>query len=495
MLCYLPYPYDDELLYSVVARYLLYYKVKRIHVALENIFGRLVRRPRIALPGSLNYLSESTKMSWNMSPREIADRLTLFPYYSRYLPLERVEKCFNILCSNYGMPIAAGLALAKNKTPEFLRFCHICRESDVQKNGETYWRRSHQLAGVLVCPKHGELLTKSNVPFRGSSIDYIDATIGTDEIMPKNNSDLDDADKKILWKVAKRCQEMLRGPIPQWDVSASRLPYRNAAFLRELGTTASHLNPKHLEASFMSFYGERVITVLGLDLVDKNDNWLRTILRAHRQAYPPLKHAAVQLFLESLPIDETLFFKKRKRKNNAVPAEQIILLRNNWEELLSRVPNRCPDLAYEINPKLYKSLLHNDRKWLYASGGRLKTRSPYKPHINWVTRDEEWSAKLKTAALHILNTSLKRVTKNAMLSESGLISYLYSNLDRLPLCKAVIKEYSEEFDDWQERRIRAVEAKARKLGNAITPSSLTGLIRPARVSPRIKNVIEELLRK
>lgn len=503
MPCYLPFPYEDELLYSVIARYLIYMKVTNIPVALKDIFGRAFSRPRVTLPGCLDFISKSTIMTWNMSSQEIAENLTLFPYYSRYLPKKRAAHCFDELCSNNSLRVPSMLGITQQKSAEFLRFCLSCRNSDLLKNGETFWRRSHQLQGVLVCPEHGEFLVHSRIALRPSgSKSYFDATINTEEIASVVNSELDKSKRELLHNVARRCQKMLWGPIKDWEADELMPAYRHAAYLRGFGQTISDLKQTRLEASFTSFYSEKLLSMLDLNMLHGNDNWLRTIFRTHRTSFPPLKHALVQIFLENMPIVNSIkvqleskparysLIKKRRSKNKIAFNKRISILRKEWKKLLEKIPNRCPDQAYEINPKLYMKLLHNDKEWLYASGGRLKIKSPYKPHIDWVRRDKEWSEKLKIAAMRLLN-SPKRVTKTAILNEAGL-SKVYSFLDRLPLCTAILNEHREPIDDWRERRMRALHEEAHNIGKVLRPYMLKKIIKNGLISSRIENLIMEL---
>lgn len=504
MPCYLPYPYDDELLYSAIARYLLYHRVRKIPLAINNIFGHYVRKPRIALPGSLDYVAMNTKLAWNMSPREIANQLTLFPYYARYLPEKRAEQCFQELCSNYSLSVPARLGITQKKSSVFLRYCQICRESDILKNGETFWRRSHQLEGVLICPQHGEFLVDSKIYLRSDGInDYIDATIGTSEIKSKNNPNLNDFDKENLHKIARRCQEILWGPIRQWESNSLMPAYRHAAFIRGLGSKATQLDQVKLEISFFSFYSKKLLSMLNIKLSSSNNNWFRAVLRTRRKTLLPIKHALLQIFFESMPINESarvhfeektpqcLTYKPR-RTSESITHEQILLLRKEWEELLSRVPNRCPDQAYEINPKLYRKLVRLDKEWLYIRY-RLKTKSPFKTHIDWGVRDKEWSAKLENATLHILSMPHKRVTKNAILKKAGLD--IYHLLNYLPLCRDAISRLCETTDVWQERRIRAELSKLCYTGRKVSPAKLKKFFKNKSFSPRINELIEELCLK
>ncbi|MFX8335603.1 TniQ family protein, partial [Acinetobacter baumannii] len=63
--------------------------------------------------------------------------------------------------STNGLQLMLGIAASPIATPTHLRFCTDCRLEMTTQVGETWWRRSHQLPGVLMCPDHGCLLVDS----------------------------------------------------------------------------------------------------------------------------------------------------------------------------------------------------------------------------------------------------------------------------------------------------------------------------------------------
>jgi len=307
MLCYLPAPYPDELLYSVIARYVVQIGAKDASEAAVQIFGRKMIT-RVGLPGSLDIVSERTWPVWQMTGADIAKQLTLFPYYSYALPESRALKCLEILRSDccQGLSLRFGLSMSSVKLPQFLRFCRTCREHNMQTYGETYWRRSHQLVGVLVCPEHGEELIDTNVPMqslkRGK---YIDATlITTDPELARNDDTLSEKEATIALRVAIRCQEILHGQAPQWPKEDLRMAYRRAVIERGFAKYLIMLSHAKIEEAFVTYYGT-LLSLLGCEVTAGQDySWIRLIVRGHvRGSYHPAYHALFQVFLESVPVD------------------------------------------------------------------------------------------------------------------------------------------------------------------------------------------------
>jgi hypothetical protein len=306
MLCYLPAPYPDELLYSVIARYIVHVGVKDPITVVVKIFGRKMIA-RVGFPGSLDKVSEHTWPVWQMTGADIANKLTLFPYYSHFLPESDTLQCLEILRSNRctGLPLKLGLNSSTVKVPKLLRFCRTCRENDLLKYGETYWRRTHQLAGVLVCPEHGERLVDTNALMQPSGRkEYIDATLVTAAESDGSDDKLGDEEAAIALKVAIRCRAILTGSILPWPKEDLRLAYRRAAIERGWVEGLIILDHIKIEKAFLMYYGS-LLSKLGCEVPPGiDDNWIRIIFREHtRSSFHPVYHALIQVFLESVPVD------------------------------------------------------------------------------------------------------------------------------------------------------------------------------------------------
>ena len=304
MLCHLPIPYPDELLYSDIARYFIRIGAIEACLTADHIFGRRTR-PSIDLPSSLNAVAERTQVLWHMSSEDIANSMTLFPYYAHFVPQNRIGQCLEILMSDDGQGVHArlGVNASRIKVPRFLRFCEQCRQFDISEYGETYWHRSHQLAGTLVCPQHGAPLMDSSVSMRPKAYSqYADATIITAETRPSHNIELCEKDSTIAWKIAKRCQEMLWGSISIWDTHDVHLQYRAAAKERGFLKNLSFFSPIKVKQAFVSFYGPDLLSKMGCFALINKINWIDDIFNSPRRLFPPVLHALIQLFLESTDI-------------------------------------------------------------------------------------------------------------------------------------------------------------------------------------------------
>jgi len=569
MSCHLPLPYPDELLYSVIARYLVHIGAKGAYAAAGHLFGRATKA-QVDISGSLGAVSERTWPTWHMTGEEIINRLTLFPYYSRYMPRKRVATYLKMLLSDNSQGIHArtGVNGSRVKAPRFLRFCRICRETDLERYGETYWYRSHQLVGVLVCPEHGEPLIDTNAPMRPRRyIDYADATLSTSNAMIADNRVLDENIRIKALQITKRCQEMLLGPIELWPAENISQGYRQAVIERGFAEGPSVVSQKNVENAFDSFYGKSFLALLGCEIQKGTGNsWINTIFQKHHSLFHPVEHALVQIFLESVPVrqsdnfigfgpwkcpnpyakhEETfpitkakslarrkeqfvasltcscgfkftcsqtsdndphlpivkkhlqfgptwvaeakrlreaglstysigikmgiaystvLHLLNKKSSHHAPSTQQIKQWREEWIKLLDSVPNKSRAIARERCWKLYNRLRLHDRKWLFATPGNTTHKPHPKGQVNWASRDEEWSRRLRDASRRIIEEiPLARVTRNAMVTRAGICSSIFSYINRLPACRLALNESYESPKNFRQRSQCSVETSGSTL--------------------------------
>ena len=299
---FLPAPYKDEMPFSVFARYMIQTGQTKFGRVMRQISN--IRLPHsTCLPTSLCAISEGASGLWNKTGSEIAETLTLYPYYARYLTGERAKCCLNKMLSGTGsgIQLMLGIVSRRVKMPRYLRLCRICSKKDIALYGETYWRRCHQLPGVLVCPDHGvELIETTALTNPTCWNDCADATLVAVDMETDNNTLNEDDQRKALM-IAQRSREMLEGPIKNWSSESINLAYRTAALKMGFMSGAYIGAISQLERNFTAFYGKSLLCKLGCDFcLDRNTSWLRNIFRSCHKPFHPLEHVLVQLFLENV---------------------------------------------------------------------------------------------------------------------------------------------------------------------------------------------------
>lgn len=133
---------------------------------LDDLFGARSVIAGLDLQGHLKSLSAHLPPAWGMTAERLATEFTLLPYYQAFHSDELRARAQQAVTdgSISGLHLILGLAPANSRVKK-LRFCPDCLREMKVKHGELYWRRSHQVPGVLLCLEHGCILQESSVPF------------------------------------------------------------------------------------------------------------------------------------------------------------------------------------------------------------------------------------------------------------------------------------------------------------------------------------------
>jgi hypothetical protein len=124
-------------------------------------------RAGVYLQAKLGQLAANIPPSRGLTAQRLALETTLLPYVTAYQPQEVRDWALAALTEDNedadAVHIRLGLVASNVRLPSALRYCPTCRVEMLERPGELYWRRDHQLPGVLVCPTHGTPLAESRV--------------------------------------------------------------------------------------------------------------------------------------------------------------------------------------------------------------------------------------------------------------------------------------------------------------------------------------------
>ncbi|MEO6843299.1 MAG: TnsD family Tn7-like transposition protein [Bradyrhizobium sp.] len=288
MAAQLPYPYPDELLYSVFARYFAYFPLDRKSGAVSAIAGR--RWSSVAFGADLDRIASATKIVWGMEAHDIIERHTLLPFYGAFLDpadyLEHVRR----MCAPSGNARTVGNNAARQYRGR-LRFCPLCAAEDVSKFGETYWRRCHQLDGVTVCLAHDRILFDSTAEFAVHT--YRDATQTISSSGGSECVSFDMEEHRVASKIAARCIDVLEGGCNKWTRIDAEIAYSRALKDQGFNIGGMKIHSKLLDKEFGSFYHYKLLRKL-----DKFNTRLDSNYHIKGGVGNPLENVLLQYFLE-----------------------------------------------------------------------------------------------------------------------------------------------------------------------------------------------------
>lgn len=118
-------------------------------------------------PDTFDWWSAQASQSPGLSGAEIAERHTLYPFFSALrVKGDLADRCDAIRSRHLSR---------KLRMPRELRFCDECVEADRLIGRPPYWRRSHQLPGTVYCHIHQVPLYQTCPGLRGAALYDIEA--------------------------------------------------------------------------------------------------------------------------------------------------------------------------------------------------------------------------------------------------------------------------------------------------------------------------------
>lgn len=166
VIAFFPIPQSDELLTSILARYVHAQGIKDDKVALDWLFGCRTVVPSPRLQGHINQLLTNVGHLWQVSQKEVLKRHTILPIFSSFIPSKRYVQLQNNLIDGSAntSSLRSGINASLLNWPKNYQICPLCWIDDQQKLGYSYWRRHFQCPGVTCCWHHSCYLIDSGIP-------------------------------------------------------------------------------------------------------------------------------------------------------------------------------------------------------------------------------------------------------------------------------------------------------------------------------------------
>jgi len=311
MLALFPTPYENELLYSILARYHRWSKNINPKDTLFEVFGTTSACAVIDLPNHLEALHNKLSRETLIKPDILIYKHTLFPVYSPFLPVERavqIEKAMMASSKGHIIHSTIGIMASSIKAPTHLRYCPLCFREDMELKGEAYWHRVHQLPGVFICPIHEVNIIDSSVNVLSGNNKQSFVTL--EESFIKLNKAIEVEHLLHHIAVARAYQWLLDNKPNIIGLKGLQKKYLRELQKQGLATPAYRVRQKDLTEAFIGFYGLDFLNQLNC-MVDykQQDNWLTKIVREPRISAHPLRHILLMRFLGLTPDD---FFNKNE---------------------------------------------------------------------------------------------------------------------------------------------------------------------------------------
>jgi hypothetical protein len=306
MLAYFPEVYPNELLYSVLGRLRCHLGTESSMSFLLDVFGHHNVRAGAYLQTNLGRLAANLPASRGLTAERLAMETTLLPYFCAFQPPDvRVRMVAELIGDSrdaYLMPYQFNQIKGAARPPVALRYCPTCCEEMLQKHGELYWRRDHQLPGVLVCPEHGRPLAESQLDLAQTKRHaFIAADLQNCSANPAPSTWSNHVGVvNLLHEIAISSAALLKSPIP--DRSSDMLKDEIVVTLRSrgFGSGKRSINLPLLRAAFMTRFGP--VSDILPDAVP--GDWLKKIALKYEKPLAPIRYVFIDLLIASMPLED-----------------------------------------------------------------------------------------------------------------------------------------------------------------------------------------------
>ena len=507
MLTYFPKAYNDEILYSLIARYSVHTGQENNQKAvIQDVFGKRTAVAIPDFPSNLNRFSERVFPIWQITASNLINLYTLANFYLPFLPESQAAKIIESMKSDYGGNIhtRAGIAASSIEANQYFRYCPVCAVEQHEKLGETYWKRKHQLPCIDICLTHSCQLVESDVTFYSIQKHHFHAAEKVTKTRQVKTFLLNEQEHRLV----SFCYALLdTQDISQHSMNQWTLFYRKVALETDClqGNGVDHsLIYERLMNDWVGTKFEQYLPI------EEGNGWLVEIFRKHRKSFHPIRHLMVWCsFVQDKSLKEifsivgNLPFKSCATEKKAFIALQKTekcteKQRKAWLELLRENPNLGVKKLRNTHTggSLYAWFYRHDREWFkdnLPAPRRTNLKRYKKDYCQW---DEENIALLNSYLPELANLKKrKRASKTFFIKKLPKATSIEKHLMDLPQTSRWLDDHHEDYLAFRKFRLRLAVKVLSEQNLPIQSWRLLRLasIRKEYITPEIEEYIHSLI--
>ncbi|MGO3738548.1 MAG: TnsD family Tn7-like transposition protein [Marinomonas foliarum] len=464
----LPMPYQQELVYSVIARYGMYRAFLSPKQLLDDVYRDRKVIASIDLPNHIGTISSHYSRTGRCSTSDLLYQHTLLPLFSPFVQEETKNKAIELMSrgGKSGAHLMLGVNASTVRSDSFFRYCPQCAQEAIQTNKELFWRREWFLPGLSICSRHGPL-KKLEVSSRNQRHAFLPASLLISNDLVYQYAQLKSPYFAMQQRLLDKAVSLLDLPnqvsptFHQWTMFYKKIA--TDVGCRKGKFVAHDLILEHMNANF----SKAAMAELGmLDGMEKETGWLRGLFRKHRKSFSYLQHLVVwEAFVPHLSVEQIFNLVESypkvadEIKNEAVAAIDapantgVAEKQNKWKALVQKVGVK--EARDNGGGAIYAWLYRNDKRWLMELNRQYKCSDKNSGHIrvDWKARDMQFVRQLFSMLYAAEKLPPGRcMSANWFVEKLGSASMIYKKRNFLPLTWKFLERYSESVTEFQLRR-------------------------------------------
>ncbi|GIP52959.1 TnsD family Tn7-like transposition protein [Paenibacillus vini] len=475
MMNFMPILHQDELLYSVIARYKrMCGMISKIALVRDLFDGKTVFKSTL-FPQHLNKLTANLPHNSKIGVDELISNHTPFNFYTAFLSNQHTDSISDAMINGKGTGIEAlvGVAGSRVKLNDYLKVCPVCLVEDCENLGEGFWKRSHQIVGALFCIKHEVPLVNSRVGSSDNIVDFICADQDVCDIVHRvsDNYNYSEEVKRLNLTYLRNVAYLLNVNQKRKNLSFIINYYIDRLREKGLASKSGNLHISELVKAFVNFYPVEYLELMQSTIdINSETNWLRLFIRNNNKNRSPLRHL---LLLQFLGIEvEDLFecsstIGKIKVKAKRKPIYELDERRSKWLRLIHDNQGATRTQLKDMGKGLHTWIFANDREWYEEVTPRIKKRKDRREVIDWNLRDEEClklAMKAVETILSIDGKPIRIIPANIRRAVGVKRWFLHKKLSKT---WQYLEEITEDIHSYRVRKINwAIADLMKKRGKA-----------------------------
>lgn len=500
-----PKAYPDELFYGILARFHMRMGSRSTAATNEQLFGSKVAAPSLYFPSRLGSLMENLPAWSALAVDDIVEKHTILPFYQGFLSKSRVDLIKHEMVSGKGYSVfrLIGQQASSIPVPRNLRFCPECLKDDYIKYGESYWHRSHQLAGVLVCIKHGCILYESRVSLQ--THEYI--TVSPEYCNNGNKGlNVSDVTLEYLYRITTMANWLLTSNLVPRDERWIRERYRFLLRERGFGTKLGSIRDRDLAQHVRTKVPNELLEIFRLK--ENLLRWVQQMYSIDTCSFHPIRHLVLLSSLDVSLQDFFTFGLQSEVRNEVVATiepefklkseDELKRRRVKWYKLVQSNPQACKTNLVNLDPATYAWLKKYDEAWLLDNVPEPVVKWKHKGRsksVDWASRDEELLSLTKSIVSTLLNSDEipVRITGHRIAEKSDR-PFWFRKLSLLPKTKRYLEDIQESIGQFHIRRIQWAMEELQNDGEPITKSRVLATAKLSNnLSDEAKHVLETFI--